>query len=336
MTCHAGKVLGLHRELRCHSKQGQRAAAQQRGPDISQLDPHLQQQWDHSANAHLGNIDIKPHSSRKVRWMCDQCPDSHIHSWSAQVSNRTNGRGCPQCRGRKVCKHNSLATKDPSVAAQWDYEENDGTPDSVTAQSNQPAAWHCDACGHKWSVQISSRVNPKKRNGCPRCAGEKASEKAKMRIKHPTFAESKHPLLAEWDHARNAFCAHFPEKIRLRSQKQIFWLCNKCPAGQQHSWPATPAHRTGRHETGCPFCVGRAACQCNSLQALFPSIAAEWDYGKNKYQPSDYPASSSSLAWWVSPQRGSWQQTITRRTSNIQQKAVTSKRAQQRLSPPSD
>ena len=32
------------------------------GPDISLLSPLLQSQWDHSNNAHLGNIVIKPHS----------------------------------------------------------------------------------------------------------------------------------------------------------------------------------------------------------------------------------------------------------------------------------
>ena len=64
---------------------------------------------------------------------------------------RTRGSGCPQCSGHKVCKHNSLATKAPKVAAQWDYKVNAGTPDSVTAQSNQPVGWLCEVCGEQWS-----------------------------------------------------------------------------------------------------------------------------------------------------------------------------------------
>ncbi|KAL3155562.1 hypothetical protein ABBQ38_011116 [Trebouxia sp. C0009 RCD-2024] len=51
----------------------------------------------------------------------------------------------PHNSGRQVCKHNSLATKAPLVAAQWDYEANDGTPDNVVAQSNHLAHWHCKA-----------------------------------------------------------------------------------------------------------------------------------------------------------------------------------------------
>ena len=323
---HTGKVLDQQREVFCHSKQAQREAAQQEGPDVSRLDADLQQQWDHAANTHLGNVNIGPQSSRKALWICDQCPDGHLHSWSAKVFSRTNGNGCPQCSGHKVCKHNCLATKDPLVAAQWDREKNEATPDSAVAQSNQPAHWHCDACGHEWRAKISARVS-KTKSGCPQCA--KAARTAK-KVKHPTIAEDP-VLLAQWDHKRNAEHGHFPDSIRLRSNKQIFWLCIKCPAGQQHSWPALPYTRTSHYKTGCPFCAGQAACKCNSLQALHPSIAAEWDHGKNKAQPSDYPSTSGYLAWWSSQQRGSWQQTIKSRAMSARQNAAIAKRAQQRL-----
>ena len=316
MVCYAGRVQDQHLEVRCHSNQGQHASIQQKGPSISRLDAALQQQWDHAANAHLGPIDITPMSGRKVWWVCDQCPDGHLHRWEAIVSNRSNGRGCPQCSGRKVCKHNSLATKAPLAAAQWDYEANNGTPDSVVAQSNQPVGWLCDACGHKWRATPNTRV--RHRTGCPQCAN--ADAKGRKKIKQPTFAECKDPevraLLAQWDHSRNAEHGHFPDKVTLQSHKQIFWLCTNCPAGQQHSWPAQPYQRTDRNKSGCPYCAGRATCRCNSLQALHPDIAAEWDHAKNQGQLSDYTASSHHVAWWFSPQRGSWQQAIDMRTDH--------------------
>ena len=109
------------------------------GPDISLLDPALQKQWDHKGNAWLGNISVTPFSGKKVSWLCDQCPDGHLHQWTAPVARRSNGSGCPQCSGRKVCQHNSLATIAPRVAADWDYEANVelGTPETIVAQSNQ-------------------------------------------------------------------------------------------------------------------------------------------------------------------------------------------------------
>ena len=266
----------------------------------------------------------------KVSWTCDQCPDGQPHRWEACVYNRTRGGGCPQCSGHKVCKHNSLATKDPLVAAQWDYKENDGTPDSMVAQSNQPVGWRCDACGHKWRQGPNQRVS-KKKAGCPQCGVHALTKK---RIKHPTFAECQDPrgkaCLAEWDHERNAPQGNFPHNTTLRSSKQIFWLCTKCPAGQWHSWSASPYHRMGRSGSGCNFCAGKAACKCNSLQALYPGVAADWDFAKNESQPSNHTGSSSYLAWWFSPQRGGWQQSINSRTCGVQQRSARLKRVQER------
>ncbi|KAL3140451.1 hypothetical protein ABBQ38_004710 [Trebouxia sp. C0009 RCD-2024] len=311
----------------CQSYQGQHAHVKEAGPNISNLDPVLQQHWDHAANAQLGNIVIKPQSNKQVWWRCDQCPDGHLHTWSAVVKSRSNGNGCPQCSGRKVCKHNSLATKAPLVAAEWDYEANDGTPEDVVAQSHRLIKWHCKVCGCKWEATPNARVS-KRKAGCPQCADV---AKTKKRTTHPTFAECNHPLLAEWDYKRNAAQGHYPDKVRLRSHKQIFWLCTKCPAGQEHSWSAMPLDRTDRKESGCPFCAGKAACACNSLLALYPDTAAEWDYSKDQGQPSDHTASSSYLAWWSSPQGGSWQQTITSRTKNAKRKSAQSHGTNDRL-----
>ncbi|KAL3140367.1 hypothetical protein ABBQ38_004628 [Trebouxia sp. C0009 RCD-2024] len=311
----------------CNLGQGQPAQGQQQqGPDIRLLDPLLQKQWDHDANAWLGDILIKPYSNRKVSWLCDQCPDGHPHTWSAPVSNRTAGRGCPQCRGYHVCQHNSLATKAPLVAAEWDYGANSCTPHDVVAHSERKFSWQCREFGHKWKATANHRVS-KRKSACPRCADR---ARTKKRIRHPTFAECEHPLLAEWDHRRNAAQDNFPDNTRLKSNKQIFWLCTKCPVGLEHSWPAQPRDRTSRQPTGCPFCTGVNACRCNSLQALYPDTAAEWDHGRNHSQPSDHTGHSRHLAWWFSPQRGSWQQTINARTSQVQQRMTRQKLNQQR------
>lgn len=139
--------------------------------------------------------------------------------------------------------------------------------------------------------------------------------------KHPTFAEFRHQLLAEWDHTRNAAQGNYPHNINVKSIKKIHWLCGHCPGGQEHSWSAPPNDRTSRYKPGCPFCAGKAACRCNSLQALFPDMASEWDYSRNKRQPDDIPACSTDSAWWVNAKRGNWKQTIQSRTNVVQQSA---------------
>ena len=94
------------------------------GPDISWLAPHLQQEWDHAANVHLGSIRISPQSNQKVWWVGTTCRSGHPQRWPAFVYNRTRDQGYPYSLGRRVCPCNSLAHNFPEVAAEWDMEAN--------------------------------------------------------------------------------------------------------------------------------------------------------------------------------------------------------------------
>ena len=292
--------------MRCYSNQGQHAGKQQKASNISRLNPALQQQWDHAANAHLGNIDIKPYSNRKVWWTCDQCPDGLLHRWEATIYNRTRGNGCPQCIGHKVCKHNSWLPRLPWLQLSGTMKKMLGHLKPWWHKAS--SLWHCDVCGHKWSIPPGQRIRMK--SGCPKCADHATTKRSKQ----PTFTDCQDPrgraCLAEWDHKLNAPQGNFPHNTSLKSHKHIFWFCSKCPAGQKHSWSAPPYGRVSPRNAGCPVCAGKAACKCNSLQSLYPDIAADWDYSKNQGQPSGYTASSHRMAWWFSSEQGSWQQEI--------------------------
>ena len=65
---------------------------------------------------------------------------------------------------------------------------------------------------------------------------------------------------------------------------------------------------------GCPCCSGRKVCVCNSLQSLFPKVAAEWDHSSNKGTPSGYTAFAHARVWWYNKERGSFQARIADRT----------------------
>ena len=298
-----------------HGLFAHRQLSHQGGPDISLLDSELQKQFDHAANAYLGSILIHQHSRLKVWWECDRCPDGHLHRWQAAVYNRSYGTGCPQCRGRKVCQHSCLATKAPWAAAEWDHEANAdlGTPDTVLAQSNNPVGWHCQVCSHKWTVSPNRRLSQK--TGCPKCASRASF------TTHPTFADSQHPLLAEWDYERNEACGYTPSMITLGSSRLIYWLCHNCPAGQEHSWSARAFSRTFKNH-GCPYCAGVQACRCNCLQTLYPDIASEWDHQRNDHEPSDYLPGSHEVVWWLNSETGKWQQSINGRTCLVQQNSA--------------
>ncbi|MBK7398956.1 MAG: zinc-ribbon domain-containing protein [Myxococcales bacterium] len=93
--------------------------------------PELCAQLDREYN----DLDIDPDeirhgSGKRLWWRCKEGPD---HIWEQRVCNRTRGSGCPFCAGVQVSVTNSLATRNPEVAAQWHPTLNKLTPSEVVA-----------------------------------------------------------------------------------------------------------------------------------------------------------------------------------------------------------
>ena len=276
-------------------------------PDISSLRPELQQQSHIEGNMHLGAIKVKPQSNIRAVWHCNKCPAGQPHIWTAPVQNRTKkGTQCPYCSNKRVCLHNSLATVAPDQTQYWNHDKNEKAPDQVLAGSGFRAEWKCPACKHEWQADIHGRTG--RRAGCPKC-----SRALKVTQPQPTFAEAQPACLAEWDFERNAAQDMYPDNITLGSGKQVHWICSCCPRGQPHRWRAMPSMRIS-NGTGCPVCVGNQACVCNSLESLFPSVAAEFDVDRNGFAPSEIRAQSNKEVWWSNAKRGRWRQAVFIRT----------------------
>ena len=281
-------------------------ADQLAGPDISLLSPLLQCQWDHARNAYLGSIVIRPHTNMKIWWKCDQCPDGHPHEWEATVNSRSNGTACPFCANKNVCQHNSLAIQNPTIAAQFS-NKNPGTAHDYTVSSNKVVIWECEY-RHEWKVQISSRTSGK--HGCPACFS--INSKSKPKTRHPFLSDSQHTMMQKWDWEQNGKAGLDPSDIRCRSGIKANWICHQCPMGSLTGWQARVGNMYDGY--GCPCCSGHQACICNSLQSLYPEVAAEWDHSRNAGTPSDYTASSHVKVWWITSKRGSFLATIHGRT----------------------
>ncbi len=279
------------------------------------LAKELQAQWHEERNTHLGNSVIRPHSHHKVWWSCDQCPDSLPHIWEATVYSRSSGNGCPFCSGTSTCQHNTLSRQAPQVAQFWDAKKNHPlSPDQVTAFSNMRVHWKCSVCTYEWQARVTDKTRGN--TGCPKCAKANGSMRADgTRQKHPTFAKAKHALLEQWDHDRNRENGDFPDNTTLHSQKLIWWRCHECPVGKEHSWQAPP-HRRNSHKkaTGCPFCVGRRICDCNSLEAVCPEIAADFDIQKNGVSAAQVTSSTSTKYQWLSDEPGAKKRSVKQRT----------------------
>jgi len=64
---------------------------------------------------------------------------------------------------------NDLATVNPELAKEWDYEKNEKTPQDYMSGSGVKVWWRCKE-NHEWKATIVNRV---KGRGCPYCTGNK-------------------------------------------------------------------------------------------------------------------------------------------------------------------
>lgn len=136
--------------------------------DLQTLFPELAKEWHPTQNGNLKPTDVKAYTNKRVWWKCELG-----HEWFAMIESRTNGSGCPYCGNKKVLKgFNDLATKNPELVSEWDYEKNGKlTPDSVVFGSHEKVWWKCEY-GHEWRTAIVSRTSG---TNCPYCTGAGSS-----------------------------------------------------------------------------------------------------------------------------------------------------------------
>ena len=277
------------------------SSEEQAGPNISRLAPHLQLEWDHAANIHLGSIVVTPYSNRKAWWRSGMCKTGQPHQWQAAIGARTQGSRCPYDVGRAVCPCNDLAHNHPEVAAEWDGEANgERTPGTVTTGSGMKAAWRCGLCGHEWSTSVKTRTRG---NGCPECA----QEARRVQTRQPSISSGAPDLLAQWDWEINESRGWHPDKVTLGSQKQVHWMAqDECKLGLVHRWQASPNDRIGNN-AGSPFPSGKAVCACNSLAVQCPEASDLWDSVSNgELTPGDIAVQSHKVVAWKGLNGSQW------------------------------
>ena len=139
---------------------------------LENIDPELSKEWHPTKNGKLTPKNFTYGSSKKVWWVCNKG-----HEWSDFIGQRSNGRKCPYCSGKRVCIDNCLETINPELAKEWHPTKNDKlTPKDFTYGSNKKVWWICSYNSeHEWSASIKNRD---KGNGCPYCKN-KTEEKCR-------------------------------------------------------------------------------------------------------------------------------------------------------------
>ena len=246
--------------------------------DLQTINPDLAQEWHYEKNGKLTPMDVTPHSDKKVWWKCKEG-----HEWKTQVKNRTRVTGCPYCSGKQVLNgFNDLATVNPALAAEWNYEKNgDLTPSNFTANGKAKLWWKCKE-GHEWQATIANRNYG---TGCPICSNKRILAGFNdFKSVNPTVAN-------EWNYEKNGNLK--PDSFAPNSGKTVWWKCK-----QGHEWQARIAERNKGN--GCPYCSSHRVLKgYNDLQTLNPDLAKEWHYEKNgKSSTADVLPNSNNKAWW--------------------------------------
>lgn len=187
------------------------------------------------------------------------------------------------------------------VLKQWDYEENDLSPEMVPSSSKIAVAWECER-GHKWMLPPAWR-NRCKYTDCPYCSHRRVSEEYNLEKIYPDLAKF-------WDYDKNETT---PDQILPNSGKEFWW---KCEHG--HSWYKSPNQQ--KDFKGCAYCRKELVNEEYNLKVLFPGIASEWDYEKNDLRPEEvYPFSGKKVYWQCSfnPMH-KWAAYISNRTGKSQ------------------
>ena len=186
--------------------------------------------------------------------------------------------------------HNSV------LLEEWDYEANLDDPTEIPYRSRNEVQWKCNKCHTPWSARIIARTV--RGSGCPHCARKVMWEnRHKIALAQHNLAIDYPNLAAEWDYEMNA---KRPEDFSKGTHESVYW---KCPMGHD-SYLARIANRVYKGD-GCPVCAGRRISKDNNLAVVYPFLAAQWDYERNKDMPRKTPQEvfprEANKYWWICP-----------------------------------
>lgn len=205
--------------------------------DLATICPKLMREWDWSLNQDLDPTKLRPRSNKRAHWRCE-----NGHRWIATINSRVSGKGCPYCHGRyAIPGKTDLQTRYPTIAQEWDVENNGNlTPSVVPAASNRKAAWIC-ARGHRWEATVASRTC--QGNNCPICNGRKPDTGVN------DLATLRPDIVLDWSAEDNE--GKRPQEYRTHSSAIIVWRCHECGT----TWKKSIYARVKGNK--CPTCYRR-------------------------------------------------------------------------------
>ena len=243
----------------------------------------LMNQWDFDKNKELNLDKLTLGSKKSAWWICDK-----KHSYEMKIQEKAKGiNRCPICLNKRVLTgYNDLATTNPELLKEWDYEKNIISPYEITAGSEKTIWWICKK-GHSYP---SYPYNRKKGVGCPFC------DCKKVLVGYNDLATKNPKLAKEWNYDKNGKLT--PKDVTEGSTKDVWWICEK-----GHEWHARIKER--KRGNSCAICSNKKVlvgfndlytyCINNSLV----DVIEEFDKDKNKFTMEEVTAGSDKETWWI-------------------------------------
>ncbi|NNJ32166.1 hypothetical protein DS742_17685 [Lacrimispora amygdalina] len=146
--------------------------------DLASNYPELAKEWSEK-NAPKRADEVFPKSRENVWWKCRVCG----YEWRAVIDSRVKGSSCPVCSDRVVVAGvNDLATTDPELISEWDYDRNTMiSPEQMHRNSLRIVWWICGR-GHRWRAKIADRAIDKE--PCHICRKEFDKEFPDILLRH--------------------------------------------------------------------------------------------------------------------------------------------------------
>lgn len=196
---------------------------------LSQIYPHLVDEWDYEKN--LAEYGITPETAfvRKRTKFFWHCNFGKPHSYKASIQDRVKrNMQCCVCHGKQSSIDRSVGFLYPQLAAEW-CSENDKSPYEVSPGSEYIALWKCANPNHEpYKQMVYNRCHLNTQ--CQYCSGNK---------KHPKDYE----LELKQIHPNIKIIKPF-----IKSSVRIDCECIKCG----HKWSPYPYSLL--KSKGCPKC----------------------------------------------------------------------------------
>lgn len=251
-------------------------------PFLGKNRPDLIELWDYSKNT------VDPMTLKVMDTDIDlKCKKNSSHRYTLKASALIRGQRCTICASKVVNESNCLATTNPEMAKQWDYEANAHlknkqgntlTPHNITAGCNRYVNWACVEYGHKWNAKISTRTKDEKMRtgdatGCPTCAGKIAL------LGFNTLFDTHPEMAKEWDYETNAslFDRHgkiiTPKTITAGCNKKVNWVCKI-----NHKWKTAINSRTNNNAECSRCSLGQFSRQEMRLYAEILTVYPDTEW----------------------------------------------------------